>query len=191
VDGKREIVSRSPELHGISRTPWTVHRISRTPWTVHRYLNLYSRPTPELQNKISTSLCSSNTVVCFRISTESFWMRHLMVLFDKRIIAKLLPTASLHIILAGYFHGCWFDHALSRCIRRFCSCIFPSNRKRSKHWHCFAIGVSFYSRNRWTITTTSRYLVFILFRKLKVFVKVFYMFLLVSCFFERSVNKGF
>jgi len=32
-------------------------------------------------------------------------MRHLMVLFDKRIIAKLLPTASLHIILAGYFHG--------------------------------------------------------------------------------------
>jgi len=181
VDDKREIVSRIPELHGIPRTPRTLHR----------YLTLYSCPTPELQNKISTSLRSSNTVVCFRISTESCWMRHLIVLFDKSITAKLLPTASLHIILAVYFHGCWFDHALSSCIRRFCSCIFPSNRKRSKHWHCFAIGVSFYSRSRWTKTTTSRYLVFILFRKLKVFINVFSMFLLVSCNFERSVNKGF
>jgi len=40
----------------------------------------------------------------------------------------------------GYFYGCWFDQALSCCIRRFCSCIFPSNRKRSTH--CFTMGVS-------------------------------------------------
>jgi len=43
----------------------------------------------------------------------------------------------------GDFHGCWFDQTFSCCLRRFCSCIFPSNRKRSMH--CFTVGVSFYS----------------------------------------------
>ena len=59
---------------------------------------------------------------------------------------------------SGYFHGCWFDKVLSCCKRHFCSCIFPSNRKRSTH--CFTMGVSLYSRSRWTIGTTSRYLLF-------------------------------
>ena len=49
----------------------------------------------------------------------------------------------------GYIHGCWFDQALFCCIKRFCSCIFPSNRKRSTH--CFTMGEGFHSLNRWTI----------------------------------------
>jgi len=47
----------------------------------------------------------------------------------------------------GNFHGCRFDQALSRCIRRFCSCIFTSNRKRTTH--SFTMGVSFHSCRRW------------------------------------------
>jgi len=31
----------------------------------------------------------------------------------------------------GYFHRCWFDQALSCSIRRFGSCIFPSNKKET------------------------------------------------------------
>jgi len=85
----------------------------------------------------------------------------------------------------GYFHSCWFDQALSCCTRRFCFCIFPSNRKRSTH--CFTMRVSFHSWRRWTISTTSRYLEFFLFRKLKDFVNVFHMLLL----FETSVSKDF
>ena len=33
----------------------------------------------------------------------------------------------------GYFHGCWFDQALSCSMRRCWSWIFPSNRKRGAH----------------------------------------------------------
>ena len=71
----------------------------------------------------------------------------------------------------GYFHGCWFDQALSCCVRRYCSCIFPSNNKST---HCFIMGVGFYSWSRWTINMTSRYPVFFLFEKLKAFANILY-----------------
>jgi len=68
----------------------------------------------------------------------------------------------------GDFHRCMFDQALSCCMRRYCFCIFPSNRLRSMY--CFAVGLSFYSWSRWTISTkTSRYLVFFFLEKLKGF----------------------
>jgi len=57
-------------------------------------------------------------------------------------------------------------------MRRFCSWIFSSNRKRSTH--CFTMGVRCYSWSKWKISTTSRYLVLFLFEKLKAFVNVFY-----------------
>jgi len=57
------------------------------------------------------------------------------------------------------------------------------------------MGVSFYSWSRWTISTTSRYLEFFLFEKLKDLVNVFHIFLLEMPtwfgFFERSVSKDF
>jgi len=61
----REIVPRSCQSHAIAGTPRTVHH----------FQNLSSRVSP---------IAFAAAIICFRISTETVWTHHLMVLLEEK-----------------------------------------------------------------------------------------------------------
>ena len=70
LTAKEKIVPRSPQSHSIARTPWNLHR----------FRQLQSRLTLHLRFPLRFAAA----MVCFRMSTGSSWVRHLMVLFEEK-----------------------------------------------------------------------------------------------------------
>jgi len=72
---------------------------------------------------VASDLSNPQSLTQTALTRGRIWLRA----FGPAMLFGCTPlTCGITALDPGYFRGCWFDQALSSCIRRFCSCILPA-----------------------------------------------------------------